>query len=87
MSGTLDLPSAPYTPNQPVRTKNTTPGTKYSDAKPVDTSKLFGEAQAAQDKEEAAAKAAKAKGGKRHVKKSRRRKTKKSRKTRRRHRK
>jgi hypothetical protein len=80
MSGTLDLPSAPYTPNQPVRTKNTTPGTKYSDAKPVDTSKLFEEAQAAQDKEEAAAKAAKAKGGK-----SRRRKgSKKARKTRRR---
>jgi hypothetical protein len=85
MSGTLDLPSAPYTPNQPVRTKNTTPGTKYSDAKPVDTSKLFGEAQAAQDKEEAAAKAAKAKGGKSRRRKSR--KTKKSRKTRRRHRK
>jgi len=79
MSGTLDLPKGPYTPNQPVRTKDTTPGTKYSDAKPVNTENLFKEAQAAQNEEEAKAKAAKNKGGK-----SRRRKTKKARKTRRR---
>jgi hypothetical protein len=79
MSGTLDLPKGPYTPNQPVRTKDTTPGTKYSDAKPVNTSNLFPEALAAQNEEEAKAKAAKGKGGK-----SRRRKTKKARKTRRR---
>jgi hypothetical protein len=80
MSGTLRLPEGPFTPKQPIRTKDTTPGTKYSDAKPVDTSKLFEEAKADQDKEEAAAKAAKAakpKGGK-----SRRRKTRKVRKTR-----
>ena len=80
MSGTLKPPTGPFTPNQPIRTKDTTPGTKYSDAKPVDTSKLFEEAKVEQDKEEAAAKAAKAKGGK-----SRRRKgSKKARKTRRR---
>jgi hypothetical protein len=77
MSGTLDLPKGPYTPNQPVRTKDTTPGTKYSDAKPVDTKNLFPEALAAQNEEEAKAKAAKGKGGK-----SRRRKTKKARKVR-----
>lgn len=79
MSGTLDLPKGPYTPNQPVRTKDTTPGTKYSDAKPVNTENLFKEAQVAQNEEEAKAKAAKNKGGK-----SRRRKSKKARKTRRR---
>jgi len=77
MSGTLDLPKGPYTPNRPVRTKDTTPGTKYSDAKPVNTENLFKEAQVAQNEEEAKAKAAKNKGGK-----SRRRKSKKARKVR-----
>jgi hypothetical protein len=82
MSGTLDLPKGPYTPNQPVRTKDTTPGTKYSDAKPVDTKNLFPEALAAQNEEEAKAKAAKAKAAKGKGGKSRRRKTKKARKVR-----
>ena len=86
MSGTLDLPpKGMYTPPRQKIPSPTTPGTKYSDAKPVDTKGLFAEAKADQDKEEAAAKASKAKGGK-----SRRRKgskSKKTRKTRRRHRK
>jgi hypothetical protein len=83
MSGTLDLPpKGMYTPPRQKIPSPTTPGTKYSDAKPVDTKGLFDEAKAAQDKEEAAAKAAKGKGGKSRRRKSRRRVTKKARKSR-----
>jgi hypothetical protein len=78
MSGTLDLPTGPYTPKRQIRPADIYASSpEYTPAKKLEisTPKLLEEAKEAQAKEEVP----KNKGGK-----SRRRKTKKARKTRRR---
>jgi hypothetical protein len=84
MSGTLELPAAPYTPKRQIRPTDiyaSSPDYTPAERLKIGTPELLAQAKAEQALEEVP----KGKGGKRHVTKSRRRKGgKKARKTRRR---